>query len=198
MKTVKKERLIIIILSIIIIVMSIFGYQKIHHTTIQLTETQATIQTLKQEKETLTIKEKQAEKTKKLAIQNNTNPATKENKEMYQTINKVFECFYNFTPDNYTSREKEITHELSKDMRSQLFPQNVKNYTGTLTSKLEDIGVYSNVYYTQSGEKTALVLINYSTKYKESETFKRKAIWKVSYDVNKKMITNIEAISVEH
>lgn len=198
MKTVQKERLIIVILTIIIAIMGVFGYKKIHTTNVQLINNQETIQNLKNEKDTLKVKINQAEQTKNLAIQNNTNPATQENKEMYQTINKVFDCFYNFTPDNYTSREDTIKNELSKEMREQLFPQNIKNYTGKLTSKLDDIGVYSNVYYTQTGEKTALVLINYSTKYKGSETYKRKAIWKVSYDVKKKMINKIEAISVEH
>lgn len=43
-------------------------------------------------------------------------------------------------------------------MRDQLFPQNVQNYQGILTSKLENIGVYSKIYYTIIvGNKEALV-----------------------------------------
>lgn len=135
----------------------------------------------------------------KLAIQNNTNPASKENEDMYLTIKKVFDCFYNFTPKTYTSREKDIKNELSKEMREQLFPQNVQNYQGTLTSSIEDIEIYSNVYYEKVGDKTALVRIKYKTKYTGQETRHLTALWKVEYNVDKHQITNIEeAVEGDH
>lgn len=133
----------------------------------------------------------------RLAIQNNTNPATPQNSEMFMTIKKVFKCFYNFNPDNYTTREAQIKNELSKEMRDQLFPQNVQNYQGTLTSKLEDIGVYSKIYYTKAGNKEALVWVKYNTHYQNQETHHLKQLWHVSYDVNKKQITNIEEVNNE-
>ena len=137
--------------------------------------------------------QKEQEKAK-LAIQNNTNPASKQNEEMFMTIKNVFNCFYNFTPENYTSRESEITDELSQEMREQLFPQNVQNYQGTLTSSIKDIDIYSSVYYTKAGNKEAYVVIKYQTKYPKQEAHTLTATWKVQYDVNKKQITNIEEV----
>lgn len=138
-----------------------------------------------------------AEDQAQIAIQNNTNPASKQNEAMYATIHKVMKVFYNFTPENYTSREKEVKNELSKSMRQQFFPQNVSNYQGKLYSKMTDLQVYSNTYYTKAGDKTALVTVDYQTHYEGQETRKQQAIWKISYNVKDKQITKIEPVGDE-
>lgn len=139
----------------------------------------------------------EAKSQAKIAIQNNTNPASKQNETMYATIKKVMNTFYNFDPDNYTTREKEIKNELSEAMRKEFFPQNISNYQGKLYSKLEDMEIYDNQYYTKAGDRTALVIINYSTHYDEQKPRSSQAIWKVSYNPEKKQVTKIESVGEE-
>lgn len=170
-----------------------FGW---YHSTHSMSETNQKQQTeivkLQQNLDKTKAQEENYKEKVEIAVQNNTNPSTKQNSDMYQTIRKVFETFYNFDPDNYTTRESQIKDELSKKMREQLFPQNVSNYQGKLYSKANAIEVYSNVYYTKAGNKTALVLVDYETHYKGEKNVKQQAIWKVSYNVEDKQITKIE------
>lgn len=147
---------------------------------------------LQKDLENIKAKEESEKDKAQIAVQNNTNPSTQQNSDMYQTIRKVFETFYNFEPDNYTTRENQVKDELSKKMREQLFPQNVSNYKGQLYSTANNIEVYSNTYYTKAGDKTALVVVDYETHYKDQKPTKQQTIWKVTYNVDDKQITNIE------
>lgn len=192
-----------LLLGVSIVVVGGFGFLGYgwYHTNEELNQTKVECQiAISEEKEKTEKANKEAryaENQAQIAIQNNTNPSSKQNEAMYATIHKVMKVFYNFTPDNYTNREQEVKNELSESMRKQFFPQNVSNYQGKLFSKMMDLQIYSNTYYTKAGDKTALVTVDYQTHYENQETHKQQAIWKVSYDVQNKQITKIEPVGDE-
>lgn len=192
-----------LLLGVSIVVVGGFGFLGYgwYHTHEELNQTKMAYQVaISDEKEKTKNAQEEAshaEDQAQIAIQNNTNPASKQNEAMYATIKKVMKVFYNFTPENYTSREKEIKNELSESMRQQFFPQNVSNYQGTLSSKMTDLQIYSNIYYTKTGDKTSLVTVDYQTHYEGQETRKEQAVWKVSYNVEDKQITKIEPVGDE-
>ena len=196
----KTKRLLLIMAMVMVGGFIFLGYQW-YHTQEKLTQSKDEYtQQINKEKENVAKAKNEVSEAKaqaKIAIQNNTDPASKQNETMYTTIKKVMSVFYNFDPDNYTSREKEIKDDLSEDMRKKFFPQNVSNYKGQLYSQLDDMEIYANQYYVKAGDKTALVLIKYSTHYGDQKLRSSQAIWKVSYNPEKKQVTKIEAVGDE-
>lgn len=144
----------------------------------------------------LSDKNKELNEYVELSEVNNQSPESKQNQQFYETVRTVFNYAFTYDPSNVDQRKDKIGNLVADDLKDELFAPVVKGYNDNIRSKLNYVNVYSNVYYTESGERNALVMVNYESSYKDEEAKQFNNIWKISYDVSKNQITKMERLGV--
>lgn len=114
------------------------------------------------------------------------------NDEFITFVSKLFEANLNFSPKNYSDRKKTVSSYLSDELNKEYFGQGRNTYqeSNHTTSKLESIEVYPKGV--QNTKLSGLVVVYYKSKQVDQDWFKGMNIFKLTYDIHTKKVTEIE------
>lgn len=148
------------------------------------------------ENERLSEQANASDKSLKKFQQNYGNAGTNTNlnTEFISVVTKLFGANLNFTPETFKNRKREVSGFLSEELSKEYFGESRKTYqdsNGT-TSILESLEVY--LKGVQNRELEAIVIVYHKSRQNGQDWNKGMNIFKVTFNSETKMVTEIENI----